>query len=172
MAPEFECRKRVWSCILAVAKFMDFVTSVGTQYSFVMEEVSAMSLDFYRKLKGTRRIRNRRIDFVGWVLFIMSAIAFFIASIGSLWVMCGSAFYLLACLVFIFPFFRNGCGFDCCKKDRFCNGRTAGMRTFYRFQNVRLFSLRHASLRHFMPKRGLFEIKPNPLQFTSAASAR
>lgn len=55
-----------------------------------------------------RRVTNRQIDFIGWILFIISAIGFIIASIGSFWAMFGSVFFLLACLVFIIPFFRKG----------------------------------------------------------------
>jgi Ca2+/Na+ antiporter len=73
-----------------------------------MEEISTMSLAFHRKPNDSRKISNRQIDFVGWVLFVLSAIAFIIASIGSFWAMCGSVFFLLACLVFIIPFFRKG----------------------------------------------------------------
>ncbi len=85
-----------------------FATLVNIQYSLLMEKVSTMSLAFHRKPNGSRRISNRQIDFVGWVLFVLSATAFIIASIGSFWAMCGSVFFLLACLVFIIPFFRNG----------------------------------------------------------------
>lgn len=58
--------------------------------------------------KNTKRqITNRQIDFVGWLLFVLSAIGFIIASIGDFWAMVGSVFFLLACLVFLIPFFRN-----------------------------------------------------------------
>ena len=63
-------------------------------------------LAFARGPNGKRRITNRQIDFLGWVLFILSAFGFIIASIGSFWAMFGSVFFLLACLVFIIPFFR------------------------------------------------------------------
>jgi hypothetical protein len=49
---------------------------------------------------------NNQINFVGWVLFILSALGFIIASIGSFWGMVGSVFFLIACLVFLVPFFR------------------------------------------------------------------
>ena len=64
-------------------------------------------LAFGRSPSGKRRITNRQIDFVGWLLFILSALGFIIASIGSFWAMIGSLFFLLACLVFIIPFFRR-----------------------------------------------------------------
>lgn len=51
---------------------------------------------------------NRQIDFAGWLLFVVSAICFIIASIGNFWAMCGSVFFLLACLVFMVPFVRRG----------------------------------------------------------------
>jgi len=67
-----------------------------------------MSLAFHRKSNGKRRISNRQIDFLGWILFVLSAIGFIIASIGHSWALLGSVFFLLACLVFIIPFFREG----------------------------------------------------------------
>ena len=67
-----------------------------------------MSLGFHRNSDGKRRVSNRQIDFAGWILFILSAFGFVIASIGSFWAMVGSVFFLLACLVFIIPFFREG----------------------------------------------------------------
>lgn len=66
-----------------------------------------MSLAFHRKPDGGRQISNRQIDFLGWVLFVLSAIGFIVASIGNFWAMFGSVFFLLACLVFIIPFFRE-----------------------------------------------------------------
>ncbi|HAR51842.1 cytochrome oxidase subunit III [Roseovarius nubinhibens] len=50
---------------------------------------------------------NRQIDFLGWLLFIASALCFVVASIGHFWAMGGSLFFLIACLVFIIPFFRR-----------------------------------------------------------------
>lgn len=67
-----------------------------------------MPLGFHRNLDGTRRISNRQIEFLGWLLFILSAIGFLIASIGNVWAMVGSVFFLLACVAFIIPFFRQG----------------------------------------------------------------
>lgn len=67
-----------------------------------------MTLAFHRKPDGKRRISNRQIDFLGWLLFILSAIGFIIASIGNFWAMFGSVFFFAACVVFIIPFFREG----------------------------------------------------------------
>jgi len=53
------------------------------------------------------QMTNHQINFVGWILFILSAIGFIIASVGSFWAMVGSVFFLVACLVFLIPFFRN-----------------------------------------------------------------
>ncbi|MFK7752542.1 MAG: cytochrome oxidase subunit III [Sedimentitalea sp.] len=50
---------------------------------------------------------NKQVNLLGWVLFIVSAIGFCIASIGQFWAMFGSVFFLLACLVFLIPFFRD-----------------------------------------------------------------
>jgi len=51
---------------------------------------------------------NHQINFLGWVLFIISAIGFCIASIGHFWAMFGSVFFLVACHVFVIPFFQKG----------------------------------------------------------------
>ncbi len=67
-----------------------------------------MSLGFHRKPDGRRKVSNRQIDFLGWVLFILSAASFIVASIGNFWATAGSMFFLVACLVFIIPFFRKG----------------------------------------------------------------
>jgi hypothetical protein len=53
------------------------------------------------------QMKNRSIDFIGWILFIISALGFCIASIGSFWAMFGSIFFLMACIVFLIPFFRK-----------------------------------------------------------------
>jgi len=53
------------------------------------------------------RISNNQINFLGWILFIVSAIGFIIASVGSFWAMFGSLFFLIACIVFMIPFFRK-----------------------------------------------------------------
>jgi len=50
---------------------------------------------------------NEKINLLGWILFIVSAIGFIISSIGTFWAMFGSLFFLLACLVFLIPFFRK-----------------------------------------------------------------
>lgn len=50
---------------------------------------------------------NRQINFIGWLLFDVSAIGFIIASIGNFWAMFGSIFFLIACIVFQIPFFRK-----------------------------------------------------------------
>ena len=70
-------------------------------------ESSNMSLGFHRRDDGSRRVTNRQIDFAGWVLFMLSATSFVIASVGSFWAMAGSIFFLVACIVFIIPFFRK-----------------------------------------------------------------
>jgi hypothetical protein len=54
-----------------------------------------------------KNMKNTHINLLGWVLFIISAIGFIIASVGSFWPMFGSIFFLLACLVFLIPFFKK-----------------------------------------------------------------
>ena len=53
-------------------------------------------------------MRNETINLIGWFLFIASAVGFIIASWGDFWAMVGSVFFLLACLVFLIPFYRGG----------------------------------------------------------------
>ena len=43
---------------------------------------------------------------IGWVLFIMSAIGFTIASVGNFWAMFGSVLFLIACFFFLAAHFR------------------------------------------------------------------
>jgi hypothetical protein len=50
---------------------------------------------------------TRNINILGWLLFIVSAIGFIIASWGHFWSMVGSVFFLIACLVFLIPYLRN-----------------------------------------------------------------
>tara|TARA_B100002051_G_scaffold260885_1_gene281822 strand:+ start:25 stop:198 length:174 start_codon:yes stop_codon:yes gene_type:complete len=50
---------------------------------------------------------NKKINFLGWILFIVSAIGFTISSMGSFWPMFGSLFFLVACFIFLIPFFRK-----------------------------------------------------------------
>ena len=71
------------------------------------ETRAANRLLFHRDAYGRRKITNRQIDFVGWLLFLASATGFMLASIGHFWAMVGSVLFLAACLVFIIPFFRD-----------------------------------------------------------------
>ena len=50
---------------------------------------------------------NKKINFLGWILFIVSAIGFIISSIGSFRAMFGNLFFLIACNIFLIPFFRK-----------------------------------------------------------------
>jgi hypothetical protein len=52
-------------------------------------------------------MNNNKINILGWILFIVSAICFMISSIGNFWGMFGSVFFLMACMVFLIPFFRK-----------------------------------------------------------------
>ncbi|EFL90494.1 hypothetical protein [Ahrensia sp. R2A130] len=53
------------------------------------------------------KISNRRIDLIGWLLFVISACGFIMASIGNFWAMFGSIFFLLACLMFLITYIRK-----------------------------------------------------------------
>jgi len=57
-------------------------------------------------------MKNRRIELIGWLLFVVSALGFCIASIGSFWSMFGSIFFLLACIIFLIPFFKKKNNFE------------------------------------------------------------
>ncbi|MBW8637675.1 cytochrome oxidase subunit III [Hoeflea sp. WL0058] len=52
-------------------------------------------------------MRDSDYILTGWLLFIVSAIGFIIASWGEFWPMFGSVFFLLACLVFLIPVLRG-----------------------------------------------------------------
>ena len=49
-------------------------------------------------------MNNVKINLLGWVLFLVSAIGFVKASVGSFWAMFGRVFFLIACIVFLIPF--------------------------------------------------------------------
>ena len=50
---------------------------------------------------------NKKINFTGWILFIISSLGFIMSSIGNFWAMFGSIFFLVACIIFLIPFFRK-----------------------------------------------------------------
>ena len=52
-------------------------------------------------------MKNETINMIGWILFIISAIGFTISSIGNFWAMFGSLFFLVACFVFLIPYFKK-----------------------------------------------------------------
>ena len=52
-------------------------------------------------------MNNNKINILGWMLFIVSAVGFIISSIGNFWEMFRSVFFLMACMVFLVPFFRK-----------------------------------------------------------------
>lgn len=52
-------------------------------------------------------MKKHHFEIAGWLLFIVSATGFIIASVGSFWGMFGSVFFLIACLVFLVPYFMK-----------------------------------------------------------------
>ena len=52
-------------------------------------------------------MNNNKINILGWMLFIVSAVGFIISSIDNFWGMFGSVFFLIACIVFLVPYFRK-----------------------------------------------------------------
>ena len=52
-------------------------------------------------------MNNKKINFIGWTLFVISALGFIMSSIGNFWAMFGSFFFLVACIIFLIPFFKK-----------------------------------------------------------------
>jgi len=52
-------------------------------------------------------MNNNKINILGWMLFIVSAVGFIISSIDNAWAMFGSVVFLIACIVFLIPYFRK-----------------------------------------------------------------
>ena len=52
---------------------------------------------------------NRNISLAGWILFVFSALAFIASSLksGDTAGLVGAVLFLLACLLFLVPFFRR-----------------------------------------------------------------
>ena len=52
-------------------------------------------------------MNNKRLNIIGWILFVVSSLCFIASSIGNFWAMAGSIFFFVACLVFLLTFFRK-----------------------------------------------------------------
>jgi F0F1-type ATP synthase assembly protein I len=54
-------------------------------------------------------VSNRSINLTGWILFVISALAFIVAGYrsGDMIALLGGIFFLVACLVFMIPYFRR-----------------------------------------------------------------
>lgn len=52
-------------------------------------------------------MNDKQVVILGWILFVISAFGFIIASWGDFWAMFGSVFFLLACFVFLVPLLRD-----------------------------------------------------------------
>ncbi|MDC0163370.1 hypothetical protein OAI48_00775 [Candidatus Pelagibacter sp.] len=52
-------------------------------------------------------MNNKKINFIGWILFVISALGFIMSSIGNFWAMFGSVFFFVACIIFLIPFFKK-----------------------------------------------------------------
>ena len=52
-------------------------------------------------------MKNKQINVLGWILFVISSIGFIISSGGIFWAMFGSGFFFIACIVFLIPYFRS-----------------------------------------------------------------
>ena len=51
-----------------------------------------------------RFMSTKFINFLGWILFTLSASAYLIGSWGDFWFSIGSFFFFVACIVFLIPF--------------------------------------------------------------------
>ena len=52
-------------------------------------------------------MNNNKINILGWMLFIVSAVGFIISSIGNVWAMFGSVLFLNSLHSFLIPYFRK-----------------------------------------------------------------
>ena len=54
-------------------------------------------------------MRNHKINLIGWILFVFSALAFITSSLksGDTVGLVGAVLFLVACLVFLIPYFRH-----------------------------------------------------------------
>ena len=52
-------------------------------------------------------MNNYLLNFIGWILFVISSLCFIVSSIGNFWAMGGSIFFFLACIVFLIPYFKK-----------------------------------------------------------------
>ena len=54
-------------------------------------------------------MRNDTIYLIGWILFVLSAVGFITSSLqsGDAPGLVGSVLFLVACLIFLIPFFRR-----------------------------------------------------------------
>ena len=52
-------------------------------------------------------MRNRNVNLISWMLFIVSAVSFTVSSIRNFWAMVDRLFFLVACIIFLIPFLRN-----------------------------------------------------------------
>ena len=52
-------------------------------------------------------MNNKKINFIGCTLFVISALGFIMSSIGNFWAMFGSVFFFVACIIFLIPFFKK-----------------------------------------------------------------
>ncbi|MEJ6404652.1 cytochrome oxidase subunit III [Yoonia sp. 2307UL14-13] len=53
-------------------------------------------------------MKTRHMILLGWILFTLSATGYIIASVGDFWAMFGSICFLVACLVFLAAYFKEG----------------------------------------------------------------
>jgi len=52
-------------------------------------------------------MRNRNVNLISWMLFIVSAVSFTVSSIRNFWAMVDRLFFLVACIIFLITFLRN-----------------------------------------------------------------
>ena len=52
-------------------------------------------------------MKNRNKNLLGWILFVISTIGFIKSSAKIFWAMFVTIIFLIACLIFLIPFFRK-----------------------------------------------------------------
>lgn len=52
-------------------------------------------------------MRKRHFELIGWWLFVISALGFVIASVGTFWSMIASLAFLAACVFFLIPYYAK-----------------------------------------------------------------
>ena len=69
------------------------------------ELARTLAIESYRQRNYP--MRKRHFELIGWWLFVISALGFVIASVGTFWSMIASLAFLAACVFFLIPYYVN-----------------------------------------------------------------